>query len=187
MGLETNVTHINDLNPQWPTPGDPKSAGDDHIRNTKEALRNDFAGFTGAVLVTGVQGGAANAYTLGPANPLPAYTSPMQAVFTPIAANTGPATLAISGNSPMPILHGDGSALGIGELQPGQFYVVIFDGSAFRLSGVTINYVNQLAFSSALPSLPTGSTPMYLAASGGVAYFTTNPTPDFLILAQGVF
>jgi hypothetical protein len=49
MGLES-VTHISDLvatNPVGAT--DPKSQGDDHIRNIKSALLTDFPNITGAV------------------------------------------------------------------------------------------------------------------------------------------
>jgi len=52
MALES-VTHISDLvasNPVGAT--DPKSEGDDHIRNIKTALLTDFAGITGAVTAT---------------------------------------------------------------------------------------------------------------------------------------
>lgn len=48
MALET-VTHISDLNVANPTVGDPKSQGDDHIRNIKSALKTDFPNITGPV------------------------------------------------------------------------------------------------------------------------------------------
>ncbi len=48
MALET-VTYISDLNDKNPTSGDPKSQGDDHIRNTKEALLNTFPLVKGAI------------------------------------------------------------------------------------------------------------------------------------------
>ena len=51
MGLES-VTHISDLNTSNPTVSDGLSEGDDHIRNIKTALKNDFAGITGAVTAT---------------------------------------------------------------------------------------------------------------------------------------
>lgn len=41
MGLEA-VTHISDLVATNPALGDPKSEGDDHIRNIKSALKTDF-------------------------------------------------------------------------------------------------------------------------------------------------
>jgi len=52
MGLEA-VTHISDLvitNPVGAT--DPKSQGDDHIRNIKKALKTDFPNITGPVTST---------------------------------------------------------------------------------------------------------------------------------------
>ena len=42
MPLETSVTYISDLNPNWPSPGDPKSAGDDHIREIKYSVQMSF-------------------------------------------------------------------------------------------------------------------------------------------------
>lgn len=47
MGLETG-TYINDLNELWPLGSDGKSAGDNHIRLIKEALKNTLPGLAGA-------------------------------------------------------------------------------------------------------------------------------------------
>ena len=49
MGLETNATYFSDLNPLWPTPSDPKSAGDDHLREIKYTIKMTFPLFTGPV------------------------------------------------------------------------------------------------------------------------------------------
>lgn len=54
MALET-VTHISDLNPLNPTSGDPKSEGDNHVRNIKSALKTTFANITGAVTASHVE------------------------------------------------------------------------------------------------------------------------------------
>ena len=51
MSLES-VTHIDDLNATNPLGTDPRSEGDDHIRNIKTVLLTDFAGITGAVTAT---------------------------------------------------------------------------------------------------------------------------------------
>lgn len=51
MGLEA-VTHISDLNIANPLAGDPKSEGDDHIRNIKIALKTDFPNINGVVSAT---------------------------------------------------------------------------------------------------------------------------------------
>lgn len=54
MGLET-VTYISDLNPLWPLGSDPKSNGDNHVRNLKTGLLNTFSAITGAVTATHVE------------------------------------------------------------------------------------------------------------------------------------
>lgn len=52
MALES-VTHISDLVITNPVGGsDPKSEGDDHIRNIKKALKTDFPNITGAMTAT---------------------------------------------------------------------------------------------------------------------------------------
>lgn len=49
MGLETTVNYLSDFDIAWPLPSDAKSAGDDHIRNIKKALRQTFPLFTGVM------------------------------------------------------------------------------------------------------------------------------------------
>jgi len=158
VALET-VTHISDLVATNPGAADPKSQGDDHLRNIKSALLHDFAGFTGAVLVTGVDGGAANAYTLTPANALVGYGSKMLVEFTPNADNTGAATLNVSGLGAKPIISAAGAAMTAGDLGASRAYLAAYDGASFRLISVTTAYVDavreyasQLAFGTALPS-----------------------------------
>ena len=46
MPLESVTNGIQDLNPSWPTGTDPKSQGDDHIRNTKNAVQLTFPNST---------------------------------------------------------------------------------------------------------------------------------------------
>ena len=48
MPLESNITGIQELNPAWPTGVDPISEGDNHARNTKDAVQKSFPGMTGA-------------------------------------------------------------------------------------------------------------------------------------------
>jgi hypothetical protein len=52
MPLESITTGIEDLNPSWPTGVDPISQGDDHVRNTKQALQLSFPNTSGAWNVT---------------------------------------------------------------------------------------------------------------------------------------
>lgn len=51
MAVE-NSSYINELNENWPDGLDPRSQGDDHLRNIKKALKNTFPNVTGAVTMT---------------------------------------------------------------------------------------------------------------------------------------
>ncbi|MDY0974993.1 hypothetical protein SOM61_08465 [Massilia sp. CFBP9012] len=152
MAVE-NVTYLGDLNPATPTGAAPKSEGDDEIRNIKRGLRQSFAGFLGAILVTGTDGGAPNAYTLTPAQPLVAYSTKMLAVFVPVAGNTGATTMNISGLGPKEVVSVAGVALVAGDLTAGRFYTAFYDGARFRLDNVTQNYVDQLVIAGTVPGV----------------------------------
>lgn len=167
MAVE-NVSNVGDLDPSRPGGGEPKSEGDDHVRIIKAALRQSFAGFTGAIIVTGTDGGAANAYTLTPATALTAYSAKMLAVFVPTANNTGASTLAISGLPAKPILSVAGVPLVAGDLTAGRFYSTFYDGSNFRLDNVTQNYVDQLVSSGLVPGVndPANSGKVYGSLNG---------------------
>jgi hypothetical protein len=174
MAVES-VTYIGDLDPSRPGGGDPKSEGDDHARNIKLALQNSFAGFVGAILVTGADGGAANAYTLTPADALPGYVTRMLAVFVPTADNTGAATLNISGLGAKPILSVAGAPLVAGDLTAGRFYSTFYDGAAFRLDNVTQNYVDQLVISGSVPGVNN-------PANAGKVFSSTGATGQWIAL-----
>lgn len=47
MSLESPVNYLNDLNVSNPTTGDPRSEGDDHLRNIKTAAKATFPGMAG--------------------------------------------------------------------------------------------------------------------------------------------
>lgn len=172
MALEASVTHIADLNKAWPVGADPKSSMDDHLRNLKTVLLNDFPGYAGTVAVTGTDGGAANAYTLTPATALPGYSTRMIAVFAPTVANTGASTLNVSGLGVKPIVSVSGAALVSGDLAVGTIYLAAYDGTSFRLTSTTKNYVDQLAFGAALPAQAVG----FLRSDGTQAAFTQTHT-----------
>lgn len=168
MALESG-SYINDLVTTNPTGADPKSAGDDHLRLLKTVLKNCFPGFTGSILVTGTDGGSANAYTVTPAVALPAYSTRVIVIFSPTVQNTGASTINISGLGTKSIVSVSNAALVSGDLVVGTVYAAAYDGTSFRLLSITKNYVDQLAFSSALPAQP-GGTPRYeLTSVGGSA------------------
>ncbi len=167
MGLES-VQHIADLNPANPTGADSASQGDDHLRNIKLALLHDLAGFTGAIMVTGVDGGTVNAYTLTPANAIVLNGLRMGAVFSPVITNTGPATMNISGLGVIAIKQIDGVDVTAGDLVAGRLYGLIYSGAEYRLLAPTKNYIDQLAFSAALPA-QAGAATKALRTNGSVA------------------
>ena len=169
MALET-VTHIADLVITNPTASDGVSQGDDHLRNIKKALLNDFAGFTGAIFVTGTDGGVVDAYTLTPTNALPAYGTKMVALFVPAATNlTTTPTLNISALGAKTIRSVTGAALQAGDLVIGNAYFAEYDGTYFNLTSITKNYADQLAFSTALPAQVAD---YFLTSNGAVASFS---------------
>jgi hypothetical protein len=173
MPIESNLKYLGDLNPLWPTPADPKSDGDDHLREIKAALRQCFAGFTGTVLIGGADTGAVDAFVLTPATPLLAYTENMMVVFKPKATSTaGAPTLNISGLGAKTIQAVDGSPLLPGDLPAGRYVVLIYDGTAFRLAAITKGYVDQLAFNTALPNQPGGTAIFELTTVGGTTSWT---------------
>lgn len=167
MSLETG-SYVSNLVSSNPTGSDRKLQGDDHLRLIKSTLQNSFAGITGAVVVGGTNGGVANAYTLNPTPPLPSYVDNMSIVFSPTVANTGASTMNVSGLGAVSIQSVSGAALVANDLVVGQKYRATFDGTNFRLFAITKNYVDQLAFSSALPAQSLG----FLASTGSVAAFT---------------
>ena len=162
------ITYVNDFDPTKPDGSAPKSEGDDNIRAIKLGLKNSFLGFTGAILVTGVDGGAQNTYTLTPPTALPAYTARMFAVFMPVASNSGPATLNISGLGAKEIVSVSGLPLSSGDLTQGRFYTAFYDGTKFRLDNVTQNYVDQLILSGQVPGVNDPANVDKFLKGGGI-------------------
>jgi hypothetical protein len=153
MALESSVTFPADLDPTAPDGSEPKNKGDDHLRNLKKAVKNAVAGFTGAVCVTGTDGGVVNAYTLTPATALPSYGLRMIVVFSPAVTNTGAATLNISGLGAKAIKRVNGNDVVSGDLQAGRLYSAFYNGVAFQLEAVTQNYIDQLVLSGLVPGI----------------------------------
>lgn len=175
MSLE-NAVYIGDLVKTNPTPQDPKSQGDDHLRMLKAVLQACFAGFMGPILATGTDVGTTNAYVLTPANPVPAYVANMVVVLRPANTSTSTApTINISGLGVKQIKAVDGSNLLPGDLNSAQTYMMIYDGTAFRLTQITKNYADQLSFASSLPTQPGGNPVYELTSQNGIASWTNRP------------
>ncbi|MDE2439566.1 MAG: hypothetical protein KGP14_00975, partial [Betaproteobacteria bacterium] len=173
MALET-ANYVGGLVATNPTAADPKSQGDDHLRLIKAVLLNSFSGFSGGVVCTGTDGGAADAYTVTPSSALPGYASRLSVVFSPIATNATPTpTLNVSGIGAINIKRIDGSAPVAGDLVAGSIYIAIHNGSEFRLLAPTKQYIDQLAFGTALPAQ---SGKKLLVTNGAVASWAADQT-----------
>lgn len=152
MALETG-NYIGDLVVANPTPGDPKSQGDDHIRLIKSVLRACFPGFAGAIIVGGADTGTADAYVVNTVTPLLGYSANTMFLFRPSATNaTATPTLNVSGLGALPIKAVDGADLFAGDIPAGRYISVVYNGTVFQLLGVTKRYVDNLAFAAVLPN-----------------------------------
>lgn len=170
MALET-TNYIRGLIRTNPTATDQKKNGDDHLRLLKTALLNSFVGFPGTVMAAGTDTGVANSYVLTPDAPLLAYSANMVVFWLPANANGGASTIAISGLAPQSIKRIDGSALVNGDIQAGNPIAMLYTGTEFRMTGVTMQYVSQLVFSGVLPG-QAGNAGKILATNGTTAFFT---------------
>lgn len=175
MSLETAI-YVGDLVKANPTPSDQKLQGDDHLRMLKAVLLACFAGFGGPILTTAPDTGTANAYLLAPNTPVPAYVVNMLVVLRPVNSSTSTApTVNISALGTKLIKAVDGGALLAGDLAAGQTYMMIYDGAAFRLTQVTKNYADQLAFAGVLPAQPGGNAQYELTTQNNAANWTPRP------------
>lgn len=175
MSLEVAI-YIGDLIKANPTPSDQKSLGDDHLRMLKSVLLACFAGFAGPILTTATDAGTTNSYVLNPANAVPAYVTNMVVVLRPANSSTSTVpTVNISSLGTKIIKAVDGSALLSGDLAAGQTYMMIYDGTAFRLTQITKNYADQLSFATSLPAQPGGNVQYELTTTNSAASWTPRP------------
>jgi hypothetical protein len=85
----------------------------------------------------GTAGGTANARTLTPSPAVTAYAAGLALEFlNGAAANTGAATIAVSGLAAQSVLRPDGSALSAGDMPSGALLMIRHDGTAFRLANL---------------------------------------------------
>lgn len=141
MGLET-PTYIADLVPANPLATDPKSQGDDHIRNLKTALQDTFAGFTGPILVVGTeaQGSTVNDYvvTISPAPA--AYVNRMIIVAKATHTNTNTTPgLKVNSLAAVTIVGIDGGVLAAGDIKSGAWFAALYDTSSVTMVLLTGN------------------------------------------------
>ena len=158
MALETGE-YIGNLVATNPTPADPKSQGDDHLRLIKSTLQNSFAGIEGMILVSGVESGTGNAYSVAltgaPTAPT-AYTQNMVVLFQATHANTGNCTLSVGGIAAAPLLDVNGNQLAANAILNGTIISAAYVGASFYV--VSPAGMAELT-SPAFVGTPTAPTP----------------------------
>lgn len=128
MALETG-NYVYDLTITNPVNSDQKSQGAGHLRLLKTVQKNTFAGFTGAVLVTGPTTGSSSAYVVTPATALVSYLEGMGVLFKANHTNAAAVTINISGLGAKSIRYPDGTALAAGEILSGKYTTAIYDAT----------------------------------------------------------
>jgi len=183
MGLETG-NYIADLNSSNPTGSDGKSAGDNHLRLIKSLLKNSFPGFSGPVVVAGTVGGTGDVVTITPATALVSYVSPMVLVFVPGATNTTAVTVNISALGAKALKSPAAADLSAGDLVSGEPVLAVYDGTYFRMLHPTKSYIDQLAFSTALPS-QAGNAGKFVKTDGSTATWDQIDATDIASFSAG--
>lgn len=185
MPLET-ASYVAGLVSTNPTPTDPKSFGDDHLRLIKATLQNSFAGFPGMVIVTGseAQGATVSDYTVTVSPTPSAYTASMLVAFKATHANAGAATVQINALGTKPLLAVDGTALKLGDIENGGVVVAFYDGTSFYLvsgndradrNGDT--YSGTHDFTGATPKVPTQAVGDNSTKAASTAYVDSTFAP----------
>ena len=103
------------------------------VNNSARAIMGATKRWYDKANATMTTGGAANAYTLTPLVPLSSYTSGEVFVIVSNHANTGAATLDISGLGVKSITKNSTDALDADDINSGQIITLVYDGSKFQL------------------------------------------------------
>lgn len=115
-----------------------------------------------AVLWGGTVGGTADAITLTPNPAITAYSTGQRFRFMAASANTGPATVAVSGLAAKAIQRG-GSALAANDILASRIFDLHYDGTQFQLEYVSLTAAEERTMIGAL------------ATNGSAADLTNKP------------
>jgi hypothetical protein len=147
MALETG-TYVNDLVITNPTPTDPKSQGDDHLRLIKTVLKDSFSGISGGILIGGTDTGAANSYVMTNSPALTKYSNFLTLLLKIANSNTGASVINVDGLGSVSITRTDGSATQANDLRAGQVVILSYISGAFQLvaaATVSVPSANNVA------------------------------------------
>ena len=167
VGLENAVTRDGQNAPS----GDLPMGGNKHTNVGAATAENEYVQYgqilgllTPYVPPSGVTG-TGNAIVLTPTAAITAYTAGNAFRFFAGAANTGPATIAVSGLAAVELRRANGSPLQAGDISVGQHMVVIYNGSRFLTDILPFGGVEQIA-PWARANNPSGMAPPERLGSG---------------------
>ena len=172
--------------PNYPVEGQAPSSVNDTMREGMAVHARHLADTNGTL----TSGGAADAQTLTSNRTISAYAAGLTFVFKAGFTNTGAMTLNVSAPTALGadnVLKHNGDALAAGDITAGGIYMVIHDGTQFRLVGAlaTSPTLESLNLSSgtgvdltdALNTLNVGpNSGQHLAMDGNEVQSKTNPT-----------
>jgi len=118
---------------------------------------------------TEAQGATVNDYVITVTPAITSYTTSSLFVFKATHTNTGAATLKASALASFALKSVSGAALVAGDIVTDSWYIAAYNGTDARLICITKNYVDQLAFSAALPLPISDGVTRVLNSLNGVA------------------
>lgn len=191
MALES-ATYINQLNPLNPVGGtDFISDGDDHLRMIKQSLQNTFPNITAPITASADNltnstylvdsSGSANAITVAFSPAYTSYVSGMGVLVKAANTNTGAATIAVNGLSPVSITGLSGEALQGGEIIANGIYHLIYNGTSFLLT----NKTGYTKTPSLIISPYTGYNATVKNSSSGTLTLGTNTQSNIVLNSDG--
>lgn len=163
-----HAAEVNDLSTtdasntaRWPEAMAP-SAVNNAARATEGILARWYRDWNGSA----VTGGSANTYTLSANQTLSAYFDGLKLTFEVTPTNSGASTLNVDGIGAKSIVKYGATAVEAGDLNGGQKYTVVYDGTNFQL----VNSITPFA-----STVTSGNIPLF---SGTTGRFTDSGIPS---------
>jgi hypothetical protein len=170
-------------NPFYTATGNPPA----QTRGVSSTQRAEFSLIQSAfsllpVTAYAVDTGAANAYVIAVNPGVTFYSDGLGIIFKASNANMGASTVNVNGVGAVAIVHGDGTALQVGDIYAGQFIAAyynatsgkfVFGGPAMGQILADINaQISAAQFATTLPS-QTGNSGKYITTNGATASWGT--------------
>lgn len=141
-----------------------------HYNGTHFRLGSDFRNLLGPILLTSVAGGA-TAYTASAVSG--AYETGQELLFTPNVDSAASPTINVNSQGARSIRDHTGTALSAGALVAGTQYVLVYDGTLFRVVSYGIFSSFRWLSSVAGDSTPYTATSAYVSLTSGQGVWLT--------------